>query len=188
MQHDKPTILAFVGESGVGKTTLFCALVDAEPGRFAVLRSSMTRSPRLHDPHESRVHRFLTLEEMEELRSRDAVWVPVNFPQGSHAWYAVQKADMTAIPEGVIGCIAFVQSVIEGYRAEGFTVYTVHVLPMNVDQLVDRGDPARTKADAMRAAVPFKYDFTIENDFSPGGLERTLGRLRALVAQLPSTS
>lgn len=184
MEHRKPIILAFCASSGDGKTELINALVDAEPGRFANLISTTSRPPRPDGEKDKRGHHFVTLEEMDALRARDAVWVPTNFPPGSPNWYAVQKADADAIPEGKIGCIAFVEDVIEGYRREGFTVHTVKVIPVNRQESVDRGDAARAKEDAARAAKPFEHTFVLENDFSEGGFARTLTRLRELVAHL----
>ena len=182
MRRKQRTILAFVGSSKAGKTRLMRALVEADPERFAILTSTVTRPPRPTDENDAFVHAFVNLEQMQGMLARREVWAPVEYAGN---WYAVQKAHAARILANHIGVIAFVESVVEEYRRQGFTVYTVHVEALNVAQEVTREDEeARATADKARAQTPFRHTWKLLNDFGPGGFDRTLAQLREMTKNL----
>ncbi len=182
MRRKQRTILAFIGSSGSGKTTLMRALVAADPKRFAILTSTITRPPRQSDPNDAFVHTFVSMDQMQSMLSKAEIWAPVEYAGN---WYGVQKADANRVLATHIGVIAFVESVVEEYRRQGFTVHTVQVEALNIAQEVMREDEeARAAADKARAASPFRHTWELMNDFSPGGLDRTLAQLREITQSL----
>jgi guanylate kinase len=158
------------------------ALVEADPERFAILTSTVTRPPRLTDENDAFVHAFVSLEQMKAMLARGEVWAPVEYAGN---WYGVQKRDAERILRNHIGVIAFVESVVEEYRRQGFAVYTVNVEALNVAQEVTREDEeARAAADKVRAQAPFRHTWKLLNDFAPGGFERSLAQLREMTKNL----
>jgi ribose 1,5-bisphosphokinase PhnN len=157
------SILALIGESGVGKSSLLAELITRQPALFAALPSHTSRPRRENDPHDEIVHRFVSRDEMATRIEADEVIAPLDYAGNL---YGVLYETAHSVLSEQIGVIALVEHVLLEYRALGFKVYAVRVKGIGHKSRSKQ----RKRLDQARAEITFDPDLIIVNDHtSPDG-------------------
>lgn len=172
-------IIAFVGPSGSGKTSLMRAMIEVMPEWVAMCMSVTTRQPR-GNAEDDATYRFETIANFE-LRIANGEFIHYVTHAGNY--YGTLRADADSVLQTKCALGAFVEQGVKNLRASGYTVHVVKIRP--VGKFV-ANDLTRAAEDAARGAVDVQPVVVLENDFSPGGWERTkaelCGKLRPYVS------
>ncbi len=177
-------ILAFIGPSGAGKTSLLMALAERRPNHVDFLRSCTSREPR-NNRIDRQIHQFYSHEEMRSMIDRGKIPVPGEYAGN---YYGCHIATLEALLPHRMGAVALIPAVAQRYREKGYEVVIIQVLAMGRD-IETRGNEARIEEDQkMATAVQvLNTDLVIENDFGEGGFERSMNKLCAFIDRIIDT-
>jgi len=169
-------VIALVGPSQAGKTTLTLAAVDAYPEKFAVLKSVTTRAWR--EPADDRFYDFVSVDEFLRLEQQGELLTSVTLA-GHH--YGTPRAEL----EGLIVTHHVLWAMLEtsalAMRASSWPTKIVQIIPESRDALLinEAIVAARSAEDEARARINLAPDFILTNSFAPGGKERALAEFIA---------
>lgn len=168
-------ILALVGRSGVGKTTLMMELLTRLPDHVFPIRVLTTRERR--GPEDDVFCRFTDAHSIRRMQDNGEL---VQYLEYAGNVYGSTRADIDhALSQG-IGIQAYVESGIVDLRNAGYTVIPIKIIS---DQPMDR-EEARKAADAERERIPIDYALTVENRFEEGGLEQAVNDLIRFIREV----
>lgn len=162
-------IIAFVGPTGAGKTTLILELVRHMSDRLSVVKSLTTRARR--GPEDDQFYQFVP---REEIRKREADGRLLQVSEYAGNLYANDKVDLDHLLEYKIGLMALVEDSVPKFRNAGYQLTVIRVVPKDHPKTAD---VLRAQADASRAAIPLDADLELENSFRPGGKETAIRSL-----------
>lgn len=172
-------IIAFVGQSGSGKTSLMRAMIEEMPDRVMMCMSVTTRPPR-GNPDDDAMYRFETTANFEQ---RIAKGEFIHYVTHAGNYYGTLRVDADGVLATKCALGAFVEQGVKNLRASGYTVHVVKIRPVGA---FVPNDPSRAAEDAARDAIDVQPEVVLFNDFSPGGWERTkaelYGKLRPYVS------
>lgn len=164
-------VIALVGPSQAGKTTLTLAAVDAHPDKFAVLKSVTTRVWR--EPQDARFYDFITVEQFLDLEQRNELLTSVTLA-GHH--YGTPRVELERLITTHHVLWAMLETSALAMRASKYPTRIVKIIPEQRNlSLVNAGIiTARSAEDEARAKIELAPDFTLINSFIPGGREHAL--------------
>lgn len=179
-----PTLVLFIGDGGVGKSTLITKLARRYPAQFAVVRACTTRPLRTgaRGALDRLIYRHVSDAWMEEEFAAGGIAV---LTRRSFGMYGTHNADLAAAINGRHGLLSIAPSLIDEHAALGYPTLVVRVVA--TDRRIDRRDQARRAFDAREAAIPPKVHLTIENSFARGALHHTVTRLHEGILHLTNT-
>ena len=175
----KYPIVALVGTSGSGKTTLLIRMLERFPDYCRVIKSTTTRARR--GPEDDIFYDFVSPEQFSQLESQGQFFQTVTF--GGHR-YGCDREKTRAITEHFVGLTVLIQEGIEQYRAAGYKLSPVRIIPRGH---TPREDKIRLHDDAKREGVDVGFEAVIINSFAPGGLERASHDLKKHIEKMIST-
>ena len=173
------SIIAFVGPSGSGKTSLMRAMIEEMPDKVAMCMSVTTRQPRGNADDDAQ-YRFETTANFE-LRIKNGEFIHYVTHAGNY--YGTLRADADGVLATKCALGAFVEQGVKNLRASGYTVHVVKIRPVGK---YTANDPSRAAEDVARSAVDVQPEIVLDNDFSPGGWERTTAELCGKLAPYDS--
>ena len=168
-------IIALVGKSGVGKTTLMMELLKQIPKRVAPIVVLTNRPKR--GPEDEIFCRFVDANYIQDQRARGLL---AQYLEYGGSVYGCAKADIDKALSHGIGLQAYVESGIDELRKNGYRVFPVQV---TTDQETYRNEQ-RLKEDDERGTRQVEYALTLTNSFKPGGLEKAVQELTKFVTTL----
>jgi guanylate kinase len=180
MSNQKHTIFAFVGASGSGKSTLMVELLSFLP-HLQIIKSTSTRPRR--DETDDLFYKFVETEFVEAPQNQ------VNFLNqeiynGNH--YVYERSILDGILSSHCGMLAILESAVPKLQAHGYSLTLIKVIP-DRDWALDRS-VVREVADRQRETTSkLVFDFTIENSFKPGGLEKSVEALSKFIKDIISS-
>jgi len=167
-------IVALVGPSGAGKTTLIDRVIAQMPDKLDRVISFTTRAKRTEA--DSLYYEFVTREEVGKRKAEDIVVQLVEF---SGNYYGTDRPHVEGVLKNKIGILAVVEHGIQTYINAGIPIIVIKIEPVGYKIREGRAD-----ADKLREQIPIKIDKTIINDFSNGGLERASQELNDCITSL----
>jgi guanylate kinase len=164
-------IIALVGPSQSGKTTLTLSAVDTNPEKFAVLKSVTTRAWR--EPQDDRFYKFISVEEYLDLEQRGELVTSVTLA-GNH--YGTPRTELQRLIAKHHVIWAMLETSALAIRASQRPTKIVKIIPEQRDLSLVSANiiTARLAEDEARAKINLEPDFTLINSFAPGGRERAL--------------
>lgn len=160
----KYPIVALVGTSGGGKTSLLLEMIRRYPDKCAALKSKVTR-PRRNE-QDGIFYDFINFEDFAELERQGRLFQTVTF--GGHR-YGCDREQTNAVVSQKIGLIVLVQQSIVDFQKAGYVLHLVQIIP---DGHRPRNEEKRIQDDLEREKIVLPYSLTIVNSFSPGGFEK----------------
>lgn len=168
-------IIALVGRTQVGKTTLAYEVTKRLPRLVSIIKSDTTRARKDNglDPlffnciperhfHRKRVHGRYT--EYEE--------------HGAGKYYACDTQEVKEVLRSSHGILALNQKGVLNFQRANYLVFAVKVIPRfreeNLTELFYEKHPERKKADDEQEKIPIRCALELNNDFAPGGKEATV--------------
>lgn len=168
-------IIALVGKSGVGKTTLMMELLKRLSEKVAPIVVLTNRPKR--GPEDEIFCRFVDANYIQNQRDQGLL---VQYLEYGGSVYGCAKADIDKALAHGIGLQAYVESGIADLRKHGYRVFPIKVI---TDQETYRSEE-RAKEDDKRDTHPVQYALTLQNSFTPGGLEKAVQELISFVTSL----
>ncbi len=172
-------LIAIVGPSGAGKTTLILRTLERLSGRLAIVRSITTRPPR-----ESQDGLFYELIPRKEFERRIANGRVLQSIEYAGNLYGNDREEVQRVLSEKIGIAALVEQSISNFREAGYRVIVVRIIPHGHTPR-ERG--GRAAADAARLKLNLSTDHTIVNSFEPGGLDKATAELAASIERYATT-
>ncbi len=172
-------ILALIGPSKAGKSTLMVEVCRLRPDLVKPVISLLTRPKREDDPKEDLLCEFVTVEELGA-RERRGRAVSSPFIYAGH-FYSHDPIALEVLLQTHIGIWSLAEPAIPRLRAKGYPVMTVK---LTRDTPAPETDETRLKLDREREQIPLHFDAWIVNDFTEGGLARTTRKLASFIASL----
>lgn len=172
-------LVAFVGPSGSGKTMLIMEALARIPHRVGLVQSVTTR-PSRGTPEDDAFYRFISPEEHVRLRADGRLMTDVTVaghyygtPHESVARVIVDRHAMWALLES---------AVMHVRRTAPYPIKVIKIKPKN---FVSRTkDPLRLAEDIARDKIDIAPDLVVENDFAPGGKERSIAHVTDFLLRL----
>ncbi len=161
-------IFGFVGSSGSGKSTLILSALAAFPNQLGIVKSLTTRPRR--GSEDDLFYDFVSVEEMRR-RERDGRLIQISSYAGN--LYGNDRNSVNALLEKKFGIMAIVQEGIRNFRAAGYKIITLNIVPIKNTQ-VFWVDETRKSEDKKRSRDSLVYDAEIRNAFVPGGKEAAM--------------
>lgn len=169
-------IIALVGHSGVGKTTIMDRILERMPNDVFRIRYLTSRPWR--DPTDDLNYLFLTAEEFDRM---DAAGELASHTEFTGRRYGTARADLDETLAKGFGIQAYTQQSIRNIRGAGYEVIAVKIV---ADDFEHREGEGRKDADIERDKIDVGHVLTIRNSFGPGGLEHAVGELEAFILSL----
>ncbi|MGL5831251.1 MAG: hypothetical protein ACRCZE_03825 [Candidatus Altimarinota bacterium] len=173
MSKKKNPILAFVGSSGVGKTTLMMELLKRIPEKVFPIVTTTTRNWR--GPEDDVFCKFVSREHIQELKKDGKLAQYLEYAGNT---YGCEWVDIDWAVENGFGIQAYVEPAIYDLRNAGYEVIPIKIV---ADQVNFRDEKKREEEDKERAKIQLDYVLTIENSFIEGGLEKAVQKLLAFI-------
>ena len=167
-------IIAIVGPSGAGKTTLMDRAILAMPTKLDRIQSFTTRARR--SEADGLYYEFVTREEVEK---RQAKGIIVQLIEFNGNYYGTDKPHVEGVLKNKIGILAVVEHGIQTYIDAGIRVVVVKIEPIGYKTREGRAD-----ADRLREQISIRIDKAIVNDFAPGGIEKATEELISYIRSL----
>lgn len=167
-------VIALVGPSGAGKTTLIDQAVAAMPGKLGRIVSFTTRAQRT--PADTLYYEFVTRDEVEQ---RKAARIVVQLIEFNGNYYGTDRPHVDAVLKNKIGILAVVEHGIKTYTDAGIPIIVIKIEPVGYN--VREG---RSEADKLREQIPIRIDKTIINDFGAGGIEKASRELIEYISNI----
>jgi len=161
-------ILAFVGSSGAGKTTLMMELLKRMPEKVFPIVTTTTRAWR--GPEDDVFCKFVTPEHIQNLKESGKLAQYLEYAGNT---YGCEWADIDWAVNNGFGIQAYVEPAIFDLRKAGYEVIPIKIV---LDQEFFR-DEKRLVEDKERAKIPLDFALTVENSFAEGGLEKAVNQL-----------
>ncbi|MCC6643427.1 hypothetical protein IT411_01640 [Candidatus Peregrinibacteria bacterium] len=165
-------IIAIVGPSGSGKTALINEIIKRHPDKIGIIKSLASRDRR--GPEDDPFYTFVPAQDIIDRKARGDLVQYLDFAGNI---YGTDRYDVESIINHIFGIQAYVQGAIFALREAGYEVIPIELIPKNSKTIIRGNDTERSKADQERAKITLDYRLTIENDFNPGGFEKSLNQL-----------
>ena len=161
-------ILAFVGSSGAGKTTLMMELLKRMPEKVFPIVTTTTRAWR--GPEDDVFCKFVTREHIQNLKESGKLAQYLEYAGNT---YGCEWVDIDWAVNSGFGIQAYVEPAIFDLRKAEYEVVPIKIVS---DQEVFR-DEKRVVEDKERAKISLDYALTVKNSFAEGGLEKAVTEL-----------
>ncbi len=168
-------LIAFIGPTGAGKSSLMLELVRHLSDRLAIVKS-LTSRPR-RGGEDDLFYQFVTKEEIEKRKTEGRIF---QVSQYAGNLYANDKQDLDNLLKNKYGLIALVENGIANFLNAGYELVVIRIKPKNKPET---SDARRAMEDLEHAAIPVKIDYALENSFKPGGKEEAVHRLFEYIHQ-----
>ncbi len=170
---DFKPIIALIGDSGSGKTSLIEGALDRLGNKIRIIPSITTRPRR--GPEDDLYYHFTTPMRFAQLRQEGDLLQEAKY---GGSYYGTRRSEVEYILRQSFGINALVQESVLDFRKAGFTVKVVFVAVSDQpEHLQHRGDAKRAQDDRARAQALLRPDHLIMNSFAPGGFERAVNEL-----------
>lgn len=168
-------ILAFVGSSAVGKTTLMMELLKRMPEKVFPIVTTTTRLWR--GPEDDVFCKFVTREHIQNLQESGKL---AQYLEYAGNIYGCEWADIDWAVNNGFGIQAYVEPAIFDLRKAGYEVIPIKIVS---DQEIFR-DEKRIVEDQERAKISLDYALTVKNSFAEGGLNQAVKQLMDFINTL----
>ena len=165
-------IIALVGPSGVGKTSLILAVLKEFPHCLAPIKVLTNRVRR--GPEDDVFCRFVDGSEI--IRRREAGSL-IQYLEYAGNIYGCDREDVEGVLHHGCGIQAYVETGVFDLKNAGYDVRVVRVDGVGSS----KPDEKRKSADEERSKIVLPVDVVIQNSFEPGGFEKAVSELRAFI-------
>ncbi len=172
---NKGQILALVGTSGVGKTSLMKELIQEIPDVVFPIPVLTNRGKRGQE--DDIFCRFASAEIISDMHRKLEL---VQYLEYAGNVYGCARQDVEKALSKGIGMQAYVESGVIDLRVAGYRVVPVNII---TDESVYRNEQ-RALEDEERKRTPIDYQLVLKNSFSEGGLEKAVQQLKDFVLSL----
>lgn len=166
-------IIAFVGPSRSGKSTLIRGLAELYPDRVCELKSLTTRPRR--GPEDDATFDFTTPEEFKRLIAEKRL---VQWVEYAENFYGNDRDVLDAQLQNRHGLLAMTEHGVKNFTEAQYTLFVIRVVPVGY---TPTHVAARRAEDLLRSSAAIPVNFSLANYFCPGGLDRTKKSLAALL-------
>jgi guanylate kinase len=170
-------LVALVGLSGVGKTTLMRLVAERLPRTCRIVRTIMSREPR--DEWERETFDFLDAYQIRVLHESGHL---VHYEVYASKVYALIRTNAESATDRHLGLICLTEEGVRQLRAAGYKVNVVHVTSDRPPS--GRGDKHRVSADQQRADQKVEADLQLFNQWGLEGLQAAEDRLAEYIQEL----
>lgn len=175
------TIFALVGSSRSGKSTLMKEAVRRIPDRVGIIKSFTTRAKRANEKDDDIFYDFLSLEGFEQKKKENAF---AEYIEHAGNYYGYERATIDAVLGEKHGICAVVEYALPDLMRAGYSVAPIKITPLHSETTRDafyEKHRERRQADEERAKIPVNFATEIINSFMPGGKEKAINDLVALI-------
>ena len=173
------TIFALVGPAHCGKSMLMKEVVRLIPERVGIIKSFTTRAQR--DADDAIFYDFLVKEALEQKRANDEL---VEYVEHAGNYYGYDRQAVESILARTHGICAVVESAVYDLINAGYTVAPIKIIPAHAEKMREvfyEKHKERINADKERGKVHLNFAAEIINSFEPGGKEKAINDLVALI-------
>jgi len=172
-------LFTFVAPSRGGKSSIIKGVLARLPNKVEIVRSITTRTPRgpdhpRYEPDDELFYRYVTRQEVAEMRENGRI---LQLTEYADNIYGNDRIDVDSVLTRVCGINAMVEESVLKFRAAGYDVRVINIVPKNAKD--ERTEKRRSEDDA-RAARPSALvpNFTVMNDFGhKDGLEKAIDQV-----------
>ncbi len=168
-------VIALIGESGGGKTSIIHAAIKELPDRLEVIKSLTTRPMRGADDLLN--YDLVTHEEFERREKAGRLLQSV---EAFGNRYGTDREYVNDILSKKIGIFVMVEEGIRQYQEAGYNVRVVRVIPKGHTPRGGREDEDKKR----KSAFGLNADLTIVNEFVPEGFEKAVHGLVSYVQSI----
>lgn len=171
-------IIAFVGPSGAGKTSMVIELKRRHPGSTLFIRTLTSRPFR--NAEDELFYISTPKEEILAMHARGEIFQLLEYAGN---FYATRWDDMRSWLAQGVGLMALIEEAVDLYR-NAFPVIVIKIRPTGA---YSNRDAIREAADAKRDAIDVRPDLVIENAFDTEhpdeALKKTVDQIENFLTQ-----
>lgn len=165
-------LVCFHGDSQSGKSKLMMECEEHFCHHIRIIRSTTTRDRRLNETEEiyRKFYRHASVDFFKESINLERF---IEWDEYAGNFYGTTHEALDHVLSQSHGMLAVTEKTIPHLQSLGLHILSIQIIGLNTPE---SNDPLRQRADEQRRGT-VTPDYTISNDFAPGGLEKACTEL-----------